>query len=71
MTDHEGKRKIFLARGIKLGLETTIFIARDEGYDNFFQARLNSKNKTDFLLSEVIFLLHYAFCVLNWTDTKS
>ena len=69
MTDHEGKRKIFLARGIKLGLETTIFIARDEGDDNFFQAESQEQDRLSVVRG--YFLLHYAFCVLNWTDTKS
>ena len=62
MTDHEGNRKIYLARGIQEGLETDDYVIV-----HCFQARLNPESKMDFLLAEgsviICFIVSlYAHC---------
>ena len=47
MTDHEGNRKIYLARGIQEGLETVDPEAKPRVIVNCFQARLNPESQMD------------------------
>ena len=56
MTDLEGNRKIYLARGIQEGLETV------EGNSQPFQALLNPESQMDFSVGRGI--SHYLFCYI-------
>ena len=56
MTDHEGNRKIYLARGIQEGLET-VKEANPRLIGNRFQARLS--NQMDFSVG--LGISHYLF----------
>ena len=68
MTDHEGNRKIYLARGIQEGLETADYCPRPRVIVNCFQARLNPQSQMDFSVGREIsnYLFYYIImCLLR------